>query len=226
MKLLVVEDEVELLNSITEFFKDSGFSCDYAITSNDANKKIEENQYACIVLDIILPDGNGLDIVKKIKEDHIKSGLIIISAKDAIEDKIKGLDLGADDYITKPFSLPELLARVKAVIRRHLFEGDKLIEIGNLTIEPEKHLVKINKKEVKFSKKEYELLLYFASNFNKVISKYSLTEHIWESDSVGDNEYFDFLYSQIKNIKKKLVTHDATCKLETVYGIGYKLVNK
>jgi len=226
MKILVIEDEVELLNSICVFLKDSGFSCDCSINCNDALNFIEENEYTCIVLDIILPDGSGLDIVKYIKNNHIKSGLIIISAKNALEDKIFGLDLGADDYITKPFSLSELLARVKAVIRRKAFDGNTSVEIGNLKIEPEKFIISINEQEVKFSKKEYELLLYFASNINKVINKHSLTEHIWGMESMGNNDYFDFLYSQIKNIKKKLLKNNATCRIETVYGIGYKLVSK
>jgi len=226
VRILLIEDEQELCKTVVSFLNNSGFSCDCANTFDKAIDLICDNDYTLIILDIILPDGSGLDILKYIKENKIKSGVIIVSAKNSLEDKIEGLNLGADDYITKPFSLSELLARVKAVIRRQSFGGEKIISIGNLTIEPDSRVITIDGNPVKFSKKEFDLILYFASNYNKVLNKISLTEHIWGTDAINNSDYFDFLYSQIKNIKKKFKANNASCKIETIYGLGYKLVEK
>jgi DNA-binding response OmpR family regulator len=226
VRILLIEDEQELCKTVVSFLNNSGFICDCANSFDKAIDIICDNQYTLIVLDLILPDGNGLDILKYIKDNKIKSGIIIISAKNSLEDKIEGLNLGADDYITKPFSLSELLARVKAVIRRQSFGGEKIIEIGNLVIDPDSRIITIDNKCVKFSKKEFDLILYFVANYNKVLSKISLAEHIWGTDTINNSDYFDFLYSQIKNIKKKFKLNNASCRIETIYGIGYKLVEK
>jgi DNA-binding response OmpR family regulator len=182
--------------------------------------KITAYEYDCVLVDITLPDGNGLEIIKQLKSNKSKVGIIIISAKHSLDDKVLGLDIGADDYLPKPFHLSELNARIKALVRRKNFESQIEIQINEITILPEERRVLINKIEVILTSKEFELLLYFISNKNRVVSKSSLAEHLW-GDNVDRLENFDFIYNHIKNLRKKLLDKGCVDYFQTVYGIGY-----
>lgn len=195
--------------------------CEFATTFTQAMNKIEMFQYDCIVLDIMLPDGNGLAILEELKKQNKQDGVIIVSAKNALEDKIEGLQLGADDYLTKPFHLSELMARIYSIIRRKQFNNSNIIIQNELQINLLAKTVMINDKNINLTKKEFDLLLYFIGNKNKVISKSTLAEHL-SGDLADMLDSHDFVYAHVKNLKKKL--YDAGCEhyLKTVYGTGYK----
>ncbi len=223
MKLLVIEDEPEMLSSITSYLAKSGYVCEIADTYAGAEEKLWLYDYDCILLDISLPDGNGLDILREIKTRKKQAGVIVVSAKNSLDDKIEGLNLGADDYLPKPFHLSELQARVNAVIRRRHFSGNNVITLENMCIDLDSKTVRINERSITLTRKEYEILLYFISNKNRVISKSSLAEHIW-GDDIDQADSYDFIYSQIKNLRKKLKDFNSTYNLQVVYGLGYKLI--
>ena len=226
MKILIVEDEEGLLNSLKEFLKTTTeFSCDTAMTYSGASQKAWDNDYNLIILDIMLPDGNGLELLEEIKENSPKAGIIIISAKDSLDDRLSGLDLGADDYLTKPFHMAELMSRIKALNRRLYFHGKKNIVYNEIEIDPENHTVSVNNKILILTKKEYELLLFFIVNKNRVLTKESIAEHLW-----GDNsdyyQNFDFIYTHIRNLRKKIRDCGAKDYIKTVYGLGYKYTDR
>ena len=181
-------------------------------------------QYDCILLDIGLPGGNGLVLLEELKKQNNTEGVIIVSAKDSLEDKVKGLNLGADDYLAKPFHLAELHARVKSVLRRKRMEGSNYITCENLKIDAEQRMVWVNEKELTLNRKEYDVLLYLVINKNRLVNKSALAEHVW-GDYIDDANSFDFIYSQIKNLRKKLKDNDARIEIQAVYGVGYKLVS-
>lgn len=221
MKILVIEDEKELSKSIVRYLSGENYRCEVADTFKTALDKIESFDYDCILLDIGLPDGNGLNLLKLLKENDKTEGVIIISAKNAIDDRIGGLNLGADDYLPKPFHLPELGARVAAVIRRRRFNGNHALVLNELLIDTAAKTVSVNDRHVDFTRKEYDLLLYLVSNKNRVVSKNAIAEHLSADDaSLFDN--FDFIYAHIKNIKKKLSQAGCTDYIKSVYGMGYK----
>ena len=174
------------------------------------------------MLDITLPDGNGLELLKQLKAMGKEDGVIIVSAKDSLDDRIKGLNLGADDYLPKPFHMAELHARVKAIVRRRNFEGNNHIEVGNVSLDPESRSVVIHGKEVVLNRKEYDVLTYMISNKTRLVTKTALAEHVW-GDHIDQADSFDFIYSQIKNLRKKLSDAEATIEIDAVYGVGYKL---
>lgn len=179
--------------------------------------------YDCILLDINLPNGSGLDILKALKDQGKSDSVIIISARDSLDDKVAGLDLGADDYLTKPFHMAELNARVKSVIRRSAFEGKNEIRLGNLSIRLDEHTVWIDGEQLELNRKEFDILNYFAANKNRLINRSSMAEHVW-GDNMDEADNFDFIYSQIKNLRRKLKEKNADIEIKSVYGIGYKLV--
>jgi DNA-binding response OmpR family regulator len=221
MKILLVEDEAVLAQSILSFLVKEGFSAEWVSGYKAAIDKIEEETYDCFLVDISLPDGNGLNIVRFLKKNNADSGIIIITAKNSLNDRVEGLDLGADDYLSKPFHLAELNSRIKAVLRRRKYAGLKTIEIGNLKIIPDNFEVLVNNMLIDFTRKEFDLLLFLASNKNRVLTKDSIAEHIWSN--YNDISYsFDFLYSHIKNIRKKLIEKGCKDYIQSVYGIGYK----
>src|SRR5688572_25543392 len=187
-----------------------------------AREKLEMYQYDCILLDIGLPGGNGLVLLEELKKQDSADGVIIVSAKDSLDDKIKGLNLGADDYLAKPFHLAELTARVRSVLRRKKLEGTKYIICDNLKIDTDQRMVWVNEQELILNRKEYDVLLYLVLNKNRLVNKSALAEHVW-GDYIDDANSFDFIYSQIKNLRKKLKDHDAGIEIQAVYGIGYKL---
>ncbi len=221
MKLLLIEDEVELSKSIITYLKAENYVCEVAQDFKTAINKTESFNYDCILLDISLPDGNGLNVLKALKANKKTDGVIIISAKDSIDDRIAGLNLGADDYLAKPFHLSELSARIAAVIRRRHFDGNKVIVLNEITIDTLAKTVAISNKKIDLTRKEFDLLLYLVSNKNRVISKNAIAEHISGDEAeVFDN--FDIIYAHIKNLKKKLLLADCPDYIKSVYGMGYK----
>lgn len=223
MKLLVVEDEPSLLNSITRYFRQEQFVCEGVSTYLDALRRIEDFEYDCIILDINLPGGSGLQLVKLLREDKKRDGVIIISARDSLDDKISGLDYGADDYLTKPFHLPELSARVKALIRRKYSAGNVAIEIGMLKVDMAARAVSYAGEAVPLRKMEFDLLFFLITNKNRVVSRQAIAEHLYDgpSDQAPGPE---FVYSHIKNLKRTLKEKGCPEIIQTVYGLGYKLV--
>lgn len=222
MKILVIEDEKAMLETIVRSLEEEKYVVESAVDFDTAMEKINLYEYDCILLDISLPGGSGLDILKELKENNKTDGVIIVSAKNSIDDKVAGLDLGADDYLSKPFHLAELHARVKSVLRRRKFEGSHHIVLGNIRVDPEAHEVFVNGEAVSLNRKEFDILLYFISNKNRLITRTALAEHVW-GDNIDAADSLDFIYSQIKNLRKKLKDHKADIEIQAVYGIGYKL---
>jgi len=225
MKILIIEDEKEIANSIAVFIGQDGYACDSANNFTKAKENINLKEYDCAIVDIMLPDGSGLDAIKILKKVQPKCGVIVISAKNSLDDKINGLNLGADDYITKPFHLSELNARIKSVIRRRNFDGNNEIIFNELKIDADKREVSINDKSIELTGREFDILLFFISNKERVLTKESIVEHVWGDDSSAfDN--FDFVYTHIKNLRKKLIEQGANDYIHSVYGIGYKFTLK
>ncbi|WP_448698027.1 response regulator transcription factor [Mucilaginibacter sp. AW1-3] len=221
MKILIIEDEKGLRESIETYFSDEGNVCEVAPDYQSAITKVSLYKYDCILLDITLPDGNGFNVLKYLKENNNQDGILIISAKNSLDDKVNGLDMGADDYLVKPFHLSELKARVTAIVRRKSFSGSNLLVFNEIVIDLLAKDVKINSIQLKLTRKEYALLLYFIANKGKVVSKNAIAEHLWgDGADMADN--FDFIYSHIKNLRKKL--EDCGCKdyIKAAYGMGYK----
>lgn len=222
MKILIVEDEPELRKTIYMSLIREKFIVETAADYYAAMQKINDYDYDCILLDIMLPGGSGLDVLKELKSLRRADSVLIISAKDSLDDKVHGLDLGADDYLTKPFHLAELNARVKSIIRRKQVHGDVSIKLGNLELWPDKREVTVNNEQLQLNRKEYDLLYYFVVNPNRVINKMSLAESVW-GDNIDQADSLDFIYSQVKNLRKKLKQVGATVEVTAVYGFGYKL---
>ncbi len=221
MKILIIEDEKSLSNSIAGYLSDSQYTCEVAYDYKKALEKALDYDYDCILLDISLPDGNGLNLLRILKDCEKMDGVIIVSAKNSIEDKIKGLEIGADDFLTKPFHLAELKARVDAVVRRKFFDGKNTLQFEEIILDLPSRTAKANNTILDLTPKEYELLAYFISNKNKVISKSGLVEHLWGDDmDMADN--YDFLYTHIKNLRKKLTAADAGDYIKSIYGMGYR----
>lgn len=221
MKLLIVEDEKELSKSIVAYLKQENYLCEIAPDFKTALDKTESFDYDCILLDITLPDGNGLNVLKELKADNKTDGVIIISAKNSIDDRIAGLNLGADDYLAKPFHLSELSARIAAVIRRRRFDGNKILVMNELTIDTLAKTVSVNSKGVDLTRKEYDLLLYLVSNKNRVVSKNAIAEHL-SGDEADVFDNFDFIYAHMKNLKRKMEQSGCEDYIKSVYGMGYK----
>jgi DNA-binding response OmpR family regulator len=224
MKLLVIEDERDLSESICTYLGQEQFICETAYDYDAAMEKIHLNEYACIILDIMLPKGSGIDLLAALKDEGKSEGVLIISAKNSLEDKISGLKLGADDYLAKPFHLAELGARVAAIIRRKSFDGKNRITIDHLVLDiSERSLKSTAGEEIALTRKEYDLLLYFISNKNRVVTKEAIVEHLW-GDEIDMADSYDFVYSHIKNLRKKLIQAGCPDYIKAVYGMGYKFV--
>lgn len=221
MKILIVEDEPDLVDDMVRYLHRQNYLCEIATTAQQGSEKIAMHQYDCILLDLGLPDGDGLDLIRQVKSEGRAEGIIIISASDGIEKRVEGLQLGADDYLTKPFHLAELSARVSALLRRKHFEGSNLFVHNELAINPVAKSILVNGKLLEVTRKEFDLLLFLVMNRGRVISKNAIAEHLTGDDAeVFAN--FDFVYAHIKNLKRKLT--DAGCKdyIKTMYGVGYK----
>lgn len=221
MRLLVIEDEQTLNDSIVTYLQQAGYLCDSAATYREAKMRVSDHSYVCVLVDLTLPGGNGLDIVRLLKENTPETGIIIISAKNALDDKIKGLEIGADDYLTKPFHLSELNARLNSVIRRRNFNGQKTVKAGAIEVFPDEAETLVNGSKITLTKKEYDLLLYFLTNRNRVLTKDAIAEHLW-GDHVEALDSLDFIYTHIKNLRHKLTEAGGIDYIKTVYGMGYK----
>ena len=225
MKILVIEDEPEMMGLIKQFLEGENYIVEEACNFSSGLDKIVTFDYDCILLDIMLPDGNGLELLQKLKTLNKADSVIIISAKDSLDDKIKGLDLGADDYLSKPFHIAELNARIKSVIRRRKSDGRKLLEFQNMQINVEERLLLVNNEPVELNRKEFDILVFFMMNRKRIVSKSAIAENIW-GDYIDQADDFDFIYSQIKNLRKKLRDFGAKVDIGSVYGMGYKIISK
>jgi DNA-binding response OmpR family regulator len=225
MKILIIEDEHELLATMKNYLESEEFLCETAISYFEAEDSLSAYNYDIIVLDLTLPGGNGLDLIKLIKDRNRQAGLLIVSAKNSIDDKITGLDMGADDYISKPFHLSELNSRIKSLARRRHFNGTNEVSFNEIKINTDSREVSVNGENIDLTKKEYEILLYFMVNRNKLITRESIAEHVWGNDiSYADN--FDFIYSQIKNLRKKIRQKNGRDYIHNMYGMGYKFSDR
>ncbi|RYM34138.1 response regulator transcription factor [Brumimicrobium glaciale] len=225
MKILIIEDEGDLRETIKESLLKEKYIVETAADFTSAFEKISIYDYDCILLDIMLPNGNGLDLLEELKKNGKSENVIIISAKNSLDDKVKGLALGADDYLTKPFHLAELNARINAVLRRKNFKGKDCIEVENVVLDIQERTLTIDNRNIHLNKKEFDILNYFLSNKNRLITKTALAEYVW-GDHIDQADNFDFIYYQIKNLRKKLEESNAQIIIEMIYGIGYKLTEK
>lgn len=221
MKVLIIEDETALTDSISAYLNSEQYICETAADFSSAMAKTSQYDYACIILDINLPGGSGLEILKELKKNKKAEGVLIISARNSLDDRLNGLNSGADDYLTKPFHLAELAARVAAIIRRKSFEGNNSLKFEELQLDLFFKTVQVNNKVIDLTRKEYDLLLYFISNKNKVINKGAIAEHLW-GDSMDMADSYDFIYTHIKNLRKKLIQAGARDYVKSIYGMGYK----
>lgn len=222
MKILIIEDEPSLRELIQRSLEKERYVVEAAANFQSGLRKIEDYDYDCVLLDIMLPDGNGLNLLEQLKKMRKRENVIIISAKDSLDDKVLGLELGADDYLPKPFHLAELNARIKSVIRRQRRDGEMDIRLANIRIVPDTFQVFVDDKEIELNRKEYDILLYFANRPGRLVNKNTLAESVW-GDHIDQVDNFDFIYAQIKNLRKKLKDAGALAELKAVYGFGYKM---
>ncbi|SUE33195.1 response regulator transcription factor [Rikenella microfusus] len=222
MKILIVEDEMSLQEVIRRSLEQERYVVETASDYESALEKTAAYDYDCILLDIMLPGGSGLELLEKLKQMRKSESVIIVSARDSLEDKIAGLELGADDYLPKPFHLAELHARIRSVIRRKR-GGEMTIEAGNVCIRPDQFRVSVGGRELELSRKEYDILSYFAGRPGHLVSKTTLAEAVW-GDHIDQADNFDFIYAQMKNLRRKLKEAGATAEIRSVYGFGYKLI--
>ena len=221
MKILIIEDDLELLKLLLRYLKKEAYTCEVATSLKEGYKKINNYEYDCVLIDLNLPDGDGLKLVPILREDSSQTSIVIISAKNSIEDKVKGLNMGADDYLIKPFNLSELNARIKAIMRRKTNLLKKELNFGDLVIKLDERTVSINETNLQLTKKEYDILLYLARNKNRIITKDSIAEYLW-GDYMDTAISYDFIYAHVKNLRKKLASYNYEDLVKTVYGIGYK----
>lgn len=223
MKILIVEDNADLREVIVRSLKKERYVTETAADYAEARTKAFVYEYDCILLDIMLPDGNGLDLLRELAKAGRHVNVIILSAKDSIEDKVKGLELGADDYLPKPFHLAELHARIRSVLRRHMHGGEQSIKLANVCIHPDTFKVEVDGNAVELNRKEYDILLYLVNRRGRLIEKQTLAEAVW-GDDIDQADNFDFIYAQMKNLRKRLKAVGAGIEIKTVYGYGYKLI--
>lgn len=221
MQILIVEDEIPLMESMVSYLKMEGFKCEEATSYHAGLCSLDKHDYICMLIDLNLPDGDGLNLVKIAKQNQNNSGIIIISARNALEERVKGLELGADDYLVKPFHLSELVARVHSVARRTRSQGEEILTFGMIRVIPEERTCFVEEKQVDLTRKEHDLLLYLMSNRNRVITKESIADYLWGEYGGGYGSY-DFVYTHLKNLRRKLVDAGSPDYIKNVYGVGYK----
>jgi DNA-binding response OmpR family regulator len=224
MKILIVEDQVELAKNIEDYLRKDGFQVSVALDYFTATDKLAAYEYDVVIIDLMLPDGNGMDLLYSLRANRKNIGTLILSAKNSLDDKVRGLDAGADDYLGKPFHLLELSSRLKAIYRTRKQESSNYIELDKILIDTDKKEVRVENEVLDLTKKEYEMLLFFANNAKRVLTKQNIAEHLW-GDFIDQGDSFDFVYQHIKNLRKKIQKATGTDILETVYGVGYKLKN-
>lgn len=222
MKILIIEDEAELREVLTRSLTAERYVVETAATYREARSKAMIYHYDCLLLDIMLPDDNGLDLLRALTEAGRRTNVIILSAKDSIDDKVAGLDLGADDYLPKPFHLAELHARLKSVLRRRTRNGERLLQCGNVSLNPETFQAEVEGRNLELGRKEFDILVYFMNRPNQLVEKQTLAEAVW-GDHTDQADNFDFIYAQIKNLRKRLKEAGAGIEIKTAYGFGYKL---
>jgi len=221
MKLLLVEDNRRLADDMSSFLVTNGFIVEHAASLCESIDKTGIYQYDLVILDIGLPDGNGLDLIKHLKKRDSDTAILIVTAKNSIEDKVYGLDLGADDYITKPFHKSELNARIRSILRRKKFNSNNILKMNEIKIDIIAAQTFVQEKAVSLTRKEYDLLLYFMYNQNKVLMKENIAEHLW-GDDIDQADSFDFIYNHIKNLRKKIINAGGKDYIKSMYGMGYK----
>lgn len=221
MKVLLIEDNAELASSISAFLEREGYICETSYNMRDALDKLISFQYDCVLLDIMLPDGNGLEIMRFMRQEGLQSSVLILSAKNSLDDKVIGLEEGADDYLTKPFHMPELNARLRAIYRRKKLNGSNIIAFNEITLNIDTFEAWVNGTLLDMTRKEFDLLMYFMVNKNRVLSRQSIAAHLW-GDYTDNLSNFDFVYQHVKNIRKKISAANGTDYIGTVYGLGYK----
>ncbi len=225
MKILIVEDNQELREMLVSSLQAERYIVETAEDCATASMKIFVYEYDCILLDIMLPDGSGLDLLRKAHDRGLHLNVIILSAKDSVEDKVKGLQLGADDYLPKPFHLSELHARIGSLMRRAKWQGDELLHISNLTIDSKAFTVSVEGKALELGRKEYDILMFLINRRGRLVEKQTLAEAVW-GDFIDQADNYDFIYAQIKNLRKRLKDAGANVEIKTVYGFGYKLITQ
>ena len=225
MKLLVIEDEYEINEVICRFFNHEGFTVEGVSTFFEARLKILDNEYDCVVLDLSLPDGDGLNLIPLLKRRQKSTSIIVVSARNTIADKINGLDLGADDYLAKPFSVAELNSRIRSVIRRTRFSGSQGLVCNELKVMLEERQCYVHGKEVVLTPKQFDLLCYFMMNKNRVLTKESIVEHLWGDDMCINAPSFDFIYTHIRNLRRKIVEAGGNDYIRSIYSLGYKFAD-
>jgi DNA-binding response OmpR family regulator len=225
MKVLVIEDNVELLQDIKRFLEEEGNICEIAPNYKSANEKIGFFPYDILIVDITLPDGNGLDIIREVKRENIDVGIIIISAKNAVDDRIHGLEIGADDYLTKPFYLSELNARIKALYRRKAYQGSKEIIFNEIRIEPDRLEVFVQDQLLNLTKKEFDIIHFFVVNRHRLLTKEAIAEHLW-GDDIDMVDSYKFIYTHLANLRKKIADLGGKDYIQSIYSVGYKFTDR
>ena len=221
MHILIVEDELPLMESMVSYLEMEGFRCEQATSYHAGLCSLDKHDYICMLIDLNLPDGEGLDLVKLARQNQTNSGIIIVSARNALEERVKGLSMGADDYLVKPFHLSELVARIQSVARRTHTQGDEILKFGVIRVMPEERTCFVKDKQVDLTRKEHDLLLYLMANRNRVITKESIADYLWGEYGGGYGSY-DFVYTHLKNLKRKLLDAGSPDYVQNIYGIGYK----
>ena len=221
MHILIVEDELPLMESMVSYLEMEGFRCEQATSYHAGLCSLDKHDYICMLIDLNLPDGEGLDLVKLARQNQTTSGIIIVSARNALEERVKGLSMGADDYLVKPFHLSELVARIQSVARRTHTQGDEILKFGVIRVMPEERTCFVNDNQVDLTRKEHDLLLYLMANRNRVITKESIADYLWGEYGGGYGSY-DFVYTHLKNLKRKLQDAGSPDYVQNIYGVGYK----
>lgn len=222
MKILVIEDEQDLTDIIAASLEKEGYLVECANNFASGMQKVMMYEYDCILLDIMLPDGNGLSLIEEVKTRGKEVNIIIISAKDSLDDKVYGLNLGADDYLLKPFHIAELTARINSVVRRKVLSGSSILELCNLKLDLQNRTAWTEKNTIILNRKEFDIITYLVLNKNRLVNKAALAEHVW-GNYIDDADDFEFMYAQIKNLRRKLRQHDVNIEIQSIYGIGYKI---
>jgi DNA-binding response OmpR family regulator len=221
MQILIVEDEDSLMESMVSYLEMEGFRCERAGDYHTGLYSLDKHEYLCILIDLNLPGGDGLELVRHARKNNEQVGIIIISARSALEERVTGLDLGADDYLVKPFHLSELVARIHSLIRRTRTRGEEILKFGTIRVIPEEQKCFVNEQPVELTRKELDLLLYLMSNRNRVITKESIADYLW-GEYGGDYGSYDFVYTHLKNLRRKLVDAGGQDYIHNIYGVGYK----
>ena len=221
MQVLIVEDEAPLMESMVAYLEMEGFRCEQAGDYHTARGVLDKHTYICMLIDLNLPDGDGLELVRAVRRNQDRPGIIIISARDTIEERVKGLELGADDYLVKPFHLSELVARVLSVARRTRMQGEEVLRFGKIRVMPDERTCFVDDRPVELTRKEMDLLLYLMSNRNRVVTKESIADYLWGEDGGGYGSY-DFVYTHLKNLRRKLEEAGCPDYIRNMYGVGYK----